>query len=259
MISIKSKIGRIAYMLVASIIVVSVVWSNAWRVTALMDIPSGTILNKLIRDLIVFVFVLFFTGLVIKPKEIFSFLGLDSNILKGFGVALICVIPIYIGFSIFGSFNPDVTLYALLKKCILAGIKEELVFRAFMFGLLFRYAKIGFFWALIIPSLYFGSLHLYQGHDLLSTLAAFGVTFLGAIYFSWLYVEWNFNLWLPIFLHILMNGAWVFFTMTGTEVAAGGLLSNIFRIVSIIVAVGITIWYKKKSHTPLFSYPVWAF
>ena len=94
MFTIKSKIGRIAYMLVASVIVVSVVWSNAWRLTALMGIPSETILNKLIRDLIVFISVLLFTGWFIKPKEIFSFLGLDSNILKGFGVALLCVLPI---------------------------------------------------------------------------------------------------------------------------------------------------------------------
>ena len=35
----------------------------------------------------------------------------------------------------------------------------------------------------------FGSVHLYQGHDAISALAAFGITFLGAIYFSWMYVE----------------------------------------------------------------------
>ena len=64
------------------------------------------------------------------------------------------------------------------------------MFRAFMFGLLFRYAKTGFFWAVILPALYFGSVHLYQGHDVLSALAAFGVTFIGALYFSWMYVEY---------------------------------------------------------------------
>lgn len=133
------------------------------------------------------------------------------------------------------------------------------MFRAFMFGLLFRYAKIGFFWAVILPALLFGSLHLYQGHDVISSLAAFAVTFIGAVYFSWMYVEWNFNLWVPIGLHMLMNGAWVIFSMEGTEVAAGGLISNIARVLSILLAIGLTVWYKRRNETKVFNYPVWQF
>ena len=129
---------------------------------------------------------------------------------------------------------------------------EEFMFRAFMFGLLFRYAKTGFFWSVILPALLFGSLHLYQGHDMVSSLAAFGVTFIGAVYFSWMYVEWNFNLWVPIGLHMLMNGAWIIFSLEGTEVAAGGLISNIARVISILLAVGLTIWHKKRTK-PRFS------
>lgn len=259
MISINSKILRIVYSIVVSIIINAVIWENAWRVTASLGIPSGTVLNKLIRDLVVILSVFIFTSLVIKPKDVLSFLGLNGNILKGIGIALVCVAPIYIGFVIFGKFNADTPFSLLLRKSILPGFKEELVFRAFMFGLLFRYAKTGFFWAVILPALYFGSLHLYQGHDFMSALAAFGVTFLGAIYFSWMYVEWNFNLWVPIGLHMLMNGAWVLFTMEGTEVAAGGLVSNIMRVVSILLAIVITVWYRKRTSTKVFSFPVWQF
>lgn len=199
------------------------------------------------------------TVIVIKPKEVFSFLGLNGNIAKGFGIALICVLPLFIVFPILGSFNTDTNLSFILRKSILPGFMEEFMFRAFMFGLLFRYAKTGFIWAVILPALLFGSLHLYQGHDVISSLAAFGVTFLGAVYFSWMYVEWNFNLWVPVGLHILMNGAWVIFTMEGTEVAAGGLISNIVRVISIILAIAITVWYKKRSDTKIFKYPVWQF
>lgn len=126
-----------------------------------------------------------------------------------------------------------------------------------MFGLLFRYAKTGFFWAVMLPALYFGSLHLYQGHDAISALAAFAVTFIGALYFSWMYVEWDFNLWVPIGLHILMNTAWFIFTMEGTEVAAGGLISNIARVASIFLAIAITMWHKRRSASKVFSYPIW--
>lgn len=56
-----------------------------------------------------------------------------------------------------------------------------------------------------------------------------------------------------------MNLAWFIFTMEGTENAAGGLISNIARVISILLAVGLTIWHKKKNETKVFSYPVWEF
>lgn len=96
------------------------------------------------------------------------------------------------------------------------------------------------------PAVLFGLAHTYQGYDLVSSLAAFGVTFIGALYFSWMYAAWDFNLWVVFGLHFLMNAAWVIFNVTGTEVAAGGLISNIVRIISMALAIGITIYYHKK-------------
>lgn len=259
MISINSKALRILYSLLVSIIVFDGVWGNTRKVTSLLHIQSGTVLSMATLCLTVTLFTLLFTALAVKPKETLSFLGLNGNVLKGFGVALLCVAPIYIGFLFFGAFNSDTSFAFLLRMSVFSGFIEELVFRAFMFGMLFRYAKTGFFWAVMLPALYFGVSHLYQGHDMLSSLAAFGVTFIGAVYFSWMYVEWNFNIWVPVCLHALMNGAWGLFTMEGTEVAAGGLISNILRVASILLAIGITIWYKRRTGTKVFSYPVWKF
>ena len=258
MLKLKSKTAKILYSIIASIII-ALLWNNAWKITSLLGITAGSLLNKVVRDIIVIIPVLFLTALIIRPKDIFSFLGLNRNIIKGLGIALLCVSPLYIIFPFFGGINSDLTFPLLLQKSILPGFKEEFICRAFMFGLLFRYAKTGFSWAVILPALYFGSVHLYQGHDALSALAAFGVTFIGALYFSWMYVEWNFNLWVPIGLHMLMNGAWVIFSMEGTEVAAGGLISNIARVISILLAIGITVWYKRKNESKIFSYPVWQF
>lgn len=258
MLKLTSKSTKILYSIVASIII-ALLWNNAWKITSLLDIVSGSLLNKVVRDIIVIIPVFILTAVVIKSKEILSFLGLNRNIIKGLGIALLCVTPLYIIFPFFGGINSDLTLSLLLQKSILPGFKEEFICRAFMFGLLFRYAKTGFSWAVILPALYFGSMHLYQGHDALSALAAFGVTFIGALYFSWMYVEWNYNLWVPIGLHMLMNGAWVIFSMEGTEVAAGGLISNVARVISILFAIGLTIWYKRKNETRVFNYPVWKF
>lgn len=257
MISLSSKTAKIIYSIVGSMLLF-LVWNNAYKIADSLGLQTA-LLNKFGRDLIVIIAAFLLTAIVMKPKELFCFLGFNGNIAKGFGIALICVLPLYIVFPIFGSFNTDTTLSLILRKSILPGFKEEFMFRAFMFGLFFRYAKTGFFWAVILPALLFGSVHLYQGHDTLSSLAAFGVTFIGAVYFSWMYVEWNFNLWVPVGLHILMNGAWVIFTMEGTEVAAGGLISNIMRVISLFLAIAITVWYKKRNDTKIFKYPVWQF
>lgn len=258
MISFTSKTTKVLYSIVSCALLM-VVYNEAWRVTSLLGLHSASLLKFIVGYSIMFLGVIVLTAIVIKSKELFSFLGLNGSIAKGFGIALICVLPLFVVFPILGSFNTDTNLSFILRKSILPGFMEEFMFRAFMFGLLFRYAKTGFIWAVILPALLFGSLHLYQGHDVISSLAAFGVTFLGAVYFSWMYAEWNFNLWVPVGLHILMNGAWVIFTVEGTEVAAGGLISNIVRVISILLAIGITVWYKKRGDTKIFKYPIWQF
>lgn len=258
MIQLTSKTARVLYAIMVSVIII-LFWRNIGFVTTLLDIPGNSILGLSIKALLLTLAALILTIVVIKPKELFSFLGLSRNILKGFGIALLCVRPLYLVFPLFGGLNTELTFSVIYDRAILTGFKEELVFRAFMFGLLFRYAKTGFFWAVILPALYFGSVHLYQGHDVLSALAAFGVTFIGALYFSWMYVEWNFNIWIPAGLHILMNGAWFIFTMEGTEVAAGGLISNTVRMISIALAIAFTVYYHKKKGEKVFDYPIWNF
>lgn len=184
-------------------------------------------------------------------------MGLDKSFIKGTGIAFIFTLPLYIGFFITGDLNTEITTTQIIYKAVLAALFEELVFRGFMFGQLFRYGKTGFFWAALFPAILFGILHIYQGHDLLSSLAAFTVTSLGAFYFSWIYAEWNFNLWVPVGVHFFMNLSWLIFSVQGTEVAAGGLISNTLRIASIILAITLTVICKRKTNSKIFNYPVW--
>lgn len=258
MVTLNSKIYKVGVAVVASF-VVNLAWQNVWRVTQFLDIPGRTVLNSSVRDLLMAIIVFIVLSIVVKPREECSFFGLDSSIIKGFLVAIISVLPLYVVFPLIGTINPDLTFPLLVRKSLLPGFIEELLCRAFMFGLFFRYAKIGFFWATLFPAILFGLAHTYQGHDMVSSLAAFGVTFIGAVYFSWMYAAWNFNLWVPIGLHILMNAAWVIFDVTGTEVAAGGLISNIVRVISIALAIVITIYYHKRNGEKVFDYPIWRF
>ncbi len=253
-----SKISRAIFAVVASF-AVNLIWQNLWRVTSLLDLPRQTVINDSVKDLLLALAAFIVLSIVVRPKEQGSFLGLESNVIKGFAVAVISVLPINIVFPLIGTINPDFTVPLLIRKSVLPGFIEELICRAFMFGLFFRYAKTGFLWAVLFPAALFGLGHIYQGHDMLSSLAAFGVTFIGAVYFSWIYAAWNFNLWIPIGLHILMNAAWVIFNVTGTEDAAGGLISNIVRVVSIALAIVITIYYHKRKGEKVFDYPIWRF
>ena len=92
-------------------------------------------------------------------------------------------------------------------------------------------------------------MHLYQGHDPVSALTAFGVTALGSIFFSWLYVEWNYNLWSVIWLHTLMNLPWIVFRVS-TSGAVGDIGANALRLCTIILAIGLTVAYKRKRGLP---------
>ncbi|MCK0109939.1 CPBP family intramembrane metalloprotease [Flavobacteriaceae bacterium S0825] len=184
------------------------------------------------------------TYLINFNKNIWKDLGLSLNIIKPFVYALLFAIPMLLGGIIFFDFNADINTQNILAGSIVIGFIEELFFRGFLFGQLFKNTKLGF-----IPAIFFGALvfamgHLYQSQDIFELFGIFTVTFMGAVLFAWLYVEWNYNLWIPIFLHALMNLSWNLFAMD--ETALGGLLPNILRGLTITLAIGFTIIYKRK-------------
>ena len=150
----------------------------------------------------------------------------------------------YIGFSIVFNFNSEISLNTFLISVVSAGFFEELFFRGFLFGLLFKKTKLGFILSVLFGSIYFGFLHLYQSTELAELLGIFLVTFLGSILFAWVYAEWNFNIWVPIFLHMLMNLSWELFSVSDN--AFGGMYSNVFRLLTVAFIIVLTVYYKKK-------------
>lgn len=81
MIQITPKAARILYSILASITII-LFWRNIGFVTTLFDIPNNSILGLSIKALLLTLATLILTIVVIKPKELFSFLGLNGNILK---------------------------------------------------------------------------------------------------------------------------------------------------------------------------------
>ena len=182
-------------------------------------------------------------------RDIASSMGLSHGFGTGLLFAVTATLPMIAGYAVIGEFDGELSADEAFTWIFIAGMFEELVYRGFVFGQLFRYARWGFLPAALLAALAFGSLHLYQGHDPASALTAFGVTALGSIFFSWLYVEWNYNLWSVIWLHTLMNLPWIVFRVS-TSGAVGDIGANALRLCTIILAIGLTVAYKRKQGLP---------
>ncbi len=137
----------------------------------------------------------------------------------------------FISSAIAGSIPADLSALRLVQDTLLAGFMEELLFRGFLFGLLFRFCGWGFIPASMAGAVVFGLGHLYQGSSIPEVAGVYLVTAMGAVWFAWLYIEWNNNLWLPVFLQILMNFSWTLFDMSSN--AIGDVFPNLFRMITI--------------------------
>jgi len=187
-----------------------------------------------------------------KPSQVLSELGFNQGFFKGVSMAFIFTLPMLIGYYLLGHYNHDYSFIKNISFAFKDGLREEIFYRAFLFGQLFRQVKLGFIPAVAINGLIFGISHLYQAHSLVESAGVFAVTFAGAIWFAWLYTEWNNNIWLPIWLHTFMNLYWDLFS--NDQTALGGIMLNLPRVLTIAISVYVTLrLIKKHLGTPIIN------
>ena len=189
------------------------------------------------------------TYLINSNYKIFNNLGLSKNILPGLILATLFALPMFIGGLISYKFNTEISIPNLIAGTIFAGLFEELYFRGFLFGQIFRNTGLGFFPSIIFGAIVFAAAHFYQSQDFSTMTGIFITTFLGAVFFAWLFVEWDYNLWVPIFLHTFMNLSWLLFNVSDN--AFGNLKSNLYRGLTIATAIILTILHKRKHRQKL--------
>lgn len=192
-----------------------------------------------------------FIGIILihgKSKFMDS-IGFNQSIGIGFLFSLLCTLPMLVGYWIFFEYNSEFSLNSFLITVIAAALFEELYFRGFLFGQIYRYTNWGFLPSVLIGAIIFGLVHIYQGKELNEIIGIFLITFLGGILYAWVFVEWGYNLWIPIFLHLLMNLFWGLFSAGDT--ALGDLYSNLFRIITIALIIVLTILHKRKRELKL--------
>lgn len=170
--------------------------------------------------------------------------GVNGSPALGIGIAALATLPMFIGYAFRFSLIREPDFNSLVINTFSAGLFEELIFRAYFFGLVYRYTRLGFIPAILATSLVFAFLHLYQSQDPMELVLIFMTTFLGSVLFAWLYTEWKFNLWIPVALHILMNLAWMLFNVDDN--AAGNLYANIFRFLTIALVIVLTVIRAKN-------------
>ena len=192
-----------------------------------------------------------FIGTIILHKfnRFRASLGLNGSLPTALLFGLACTLPMFVGYSLAMPFNSSLSLNTIMISVISAAFFEELYFRSFLFGQLYRYTPWGFLPAVLLGAIIFGIVHLYQGNGWGEVLGVFLITFFGGILFAWVYAEWHFNIWIPIFLHLLMNLSWEMFDVS--ESALGGWYANICRALTIALIIFGTIYYKRGKREPM--------
>ena len=188
---------------------------------------------------------IFIAMLIFGRANLLHLWGFDKMPWRGLGFALLCTLPLPLVYMLAYPISDLSTLpLRYLSDALLPGIAEEVLYRCFLFGLLFRAAQWGFLPAAILGAVIFGSGHLYQGHAILDSLGVFGITAFAALWWAWIYVEWDYNPWVPIGFHVFMNGWFVIFTVS--ETALLPLAGEIARASVVVISIVATLAMKPR-------------
>src|SRR5690606_16707509 len=101
-----------------------------------------------------------------RKSNIFQSLGLSSSFLTGIWTSLLFTMPMFLGGLLFFTFQPPVSVENIIAGTIVAGFMEELYFRGFLFGQLFRKTNLGFVSSILLGALIFAFGHLHQSQNM---------------------------------------------------------------------------------------------
>lgn len=181
------------------------------------------------------------TAWLFRPRQAVAALGLQGPILKGLAVALLGTAILAIGYGVLSPMVPldEALAKEFVRGSLLPGFAEEVLYRGLLFGLLFRFAGWGFLPAVLLAAGLFGAAHLYQSNEPAQAGMIFAITGLGGALAAWLYAEWDFNLWVPIGVHILMNFWWSLFAVDDSALGSGP--ANLVRLAGVGALIALTL------------------
>ena len=166
-------------------------------------------------------------------------LGFNGRVIDGVRVGLGASTLMFAGFALTTSVTDSP---APLQWLFLAGLYpllEEVLYRAFLCGLLVSRGGLPAWAAIGISAILFGWVHVDLSAPWAQSAGLFLLTGFGGVVFAWLFLRWRRNLWVPFMLHAGMNLAWNVFDVADS--ALGGWYPFALQSASIVLAIVLTL------------------
>ncbi len=176
----------------------------------------------------------------VRLRESLRQLGVARPFGFPFVAAFFATLPALVIFAALSPVNRNMSGWWLWMTGVMSPLSEEILFRAYLFQQLYRYAGWPFWAAALMNALPFAWGHINQADATVSSFVlVIGIAAVVAALAAWLLARWDYNVWFVVGLHSLMNFYWYVFAPEDTIV--GGVVSNVARIVAIGLAVIITL------------------
>ena len=227
-------------------------WLAAAELNVYFSIPFRPVFSVVLSA------VCFYLAVLPRPLNFLREAGLVRNPLPALAFSFLITLPMLIGLAVTSKLNPEFNLRHVLLFSAVFPLAEEVLYRGTVLRLLQQQAGWRFWPAAGLSALAFGMGHIDWKPVSVEAAADFLITGLGGLLFCWLFYRWEGNLWAPFGVHLFMNLWWDVFAVDDT--ALGTWLANGLRLLSVILAIVLTLYWRKlwptRSPAPKGSAPV---
>ena len=175
----------------------------------------------------------------VSVAEATRFVGLARRPGPGVFAALAAVVPLWGVFALVMERAAEIPFAETAYLAGLSPLAEEVLYTAFGFGALRRIAGWGFWPAALVPAAIFGYGHAEGSGDPMTWASLFLLTGVGLLAFIWFYERWEYDLWVTVTLHCLMNLSWNVFDVG--ESAVAGWLPTAMQLTTLVAMVTLTV------------------
>lgn len=226
---------------------------------------AGCLANVVLAAGMIAMYALFVNWFEHSPARDIPLRKVLSDTLKGLGIGFAFFVGVVLVMYVCGLYRIDAVVTDMPASIVLAffsfmtiGVGEEIIFR----GVLFRWIdeKWGFAAALIVSSLLFGLMHIFQPGATMWSSFAIAVEaglLLGAAY------KYSGTLWLPIGIHWAWNftqgnifgfavsggdagTALIQPAIAGPDILTGGIFGAEASVISLLLGLALALWFIVK-------------
>jgi hypothetical protein len=175
-------------------------------------------------------------------------LGLMKPVGRAVAFGAVVVLPMVVVFFATARISPHVSWSAVLKTSLLAPLSEEVLFRGYLFRQLYRNSGWTFFGAVLLSAGVFALAHmsvlLSKPGSAMELLSAVGMLAIGGVFFAWLLIRWDDNLWVPISVHAFMNFVCELFACDDSRINRS---TTIARVLVVCAAAAIVLARRRRA------------